>query len=251
MKSLQRLTLLFLAFSIAGLFARPLAAQNIPLDSARRLKARGIDVASVTYHGRKAFHVMSSTEADAAWATHPSGTGGGIVVVPDVVFHNGAIEVDVAGKPHTGAPADARGFVGIAFRVNADASKYEYTYIRPTNGRADDQVRRNHSAQYSSYPDYEWLRLRTEFPGKYESYVDLVPGEWLMQMASSTLKGIVNCLMKKQYRHGYTLKSNTPNASMSKKQGAGRSQPLLFRRRSAVDFRNSSGNRTHRSTIAE
>ena len=178
MKSLQRLTLLFLAFSIAGLFARPLAAQNIPLDSARRLKARGIDVASVTYHGRKAFHVMSSTEADAAWATQPSGTGGGIVVVPDVVFHNGAIEVDVAGKPHTGAPADARGFVGIAFRVNADASKYEYTYIRPTNGRADDQVRRNHSAQYSSYPDYEWLRLRTEFPGKYESYVDLVPGEW-------------------------------------------------------------------------
>jgi 3-keto-disaccharide hydrolase len=66
----------------------------------------------------------------------------------------------------------------VAFRVNADASKYECVYIRPTNGRADDQVRRNHSTQYSSYPGYEWLRLRTEWPGKYESYVDLVPGEW-------------------------------------------------------------------------
>jgi len=50
--------------------------------------------------------------------------------------------------------------------------------IRPTNGRADDQLRRNHSAQYISFPDYEWQRLRAEAPGQYESYVDLVPGEW-------------------------------------------------------------------------
>lgn len=62
--------------------------------------------------------------------------------------------------------------------MNSDASKYECAYIRPTNGRAEDQVRLNHSTQYSSYPGYEWLRLRTESPGKYESYVDLVPGEW-------------------------------------------------------------------------
>ena len=37
---------------------------------------------------------------------------------------------------------------------------------------------RNHSTQDSSYPDYEWLKLRTESPAKSESYVDLVPGEW-------------------------------------------------------------------------
>ena len=49
---------------------------------------------------------------------------------------------------------------------------------RPTNGRADDQLRRNHSTQYISFPEYEWQRLRTEAPGQYESYVDLVPGEW-------------------------------------------------------------------------
>ena len=34
------------------------------------------------------------------------------------------------------------------------------------------------SAQYISFPDYEWQRLRTEAPGQYESYADLVPGEW-------------------------------------------------------------------------
>ena len=58
------------------------------------------------------------------------------------------------------------------------ASKYDYVYIRPTNGRAEDQERRNHSLQYASFPDNEWLKLREESPGKYESYVDLVPGEW-------------------------------------------------------------------------
>jgi hypothetical protein len=104
--------------------------------------------------------------------------GGGIAVVSGPEFHNGTIEVDVAGKPGAGAPAEARGFVGVAFRVAADASKYECFYIRPTNGRADDQLRRNHSTQYISFPEFQWPRLRTETPGQYESYVDLVPGEW-------------------------------------------------------------------------
>ncbi len=73
--------------------------------------------------------------------------------------------------------AQARGFAGIAFRV-ADATRLECFYLRPTNGRADDQLRRNHSTQYISHPDYPWFRLREEAPGAYESYVDLVPGEW-------------------------------------------------------------------------
>jgi hypothetical protein len=47
-----------------------------------------------------------------------------------------------------------------------------------TNGRADDQLQRNHSVQYISQPDYTWQRLREENPGMYESYVDLVAGAW-------------------------------------------------------------------------
>ena len=50
--------------------------------------------------------------------------------------------------------------------------------MAPTNGRADDQVRRNHSTQYSSHPGYDFARLRQESPEKYESYVDLEPGAW-------------------------------------------------------------------------
>jgi len=153
-------------------------AQSFPLDSTAHLQPRGVEIRAVNYRGRKALEVLSSPASDSAWAAHPSGTGGGIVILPGVSFHNGTIDVDVSGQVGEGAPADARGFVGIGFRLAPDAAKYEYVYIRPTNGRADDQLRRNHSVQYSSAPDYEWLRLRTESPGKYETYVDLVPGQW-------------------------------------------------------------------------
>ena len=57
-------------------------------------------------------------------------------------------------------------------------SRFECIYLRPTNGRAEDQVRRNHSVQYISNPGFPWHLLRKDFPEKYESYVDLVTGEW-------------------------------------------------------------------------
>ncbi|MDZ4797295.1 MAG: hypothetical protein SGI92_03970 [Bryobacteraceae bacterium] len=37
---------------------------------------------------------------------------------------------------------------------------------------------RNHSVQYIAIPEWPWRRLREETPKKYETYVDLVPGEW-------------------------------------------------------------------------
>jgi len=98
-------------------------------------------------------------------------------VIKNAVFRDGTIEVDLAGQPAANAGEGARGFIGIAFRLQSDG-KYEYIYLRPTNGRADDQVRRNHSTQYSSYPDFDFARSRQEAPEKYESYVDLEPGVW-------------------------------------------------------------------------
>jgi hypothetical protein len=153
------------------------AGQDFPLDSTKGLQPHDVTVETVDYQGRKVVRVMTTEASDAAWAVLKTGEGGGIVVLPGSTIHNGTIEVDLAGKPRAGAPSEARGFVGVAFRV-ADASKYECMYIRPTNARADDQLRRNHSTQYISMPDYHWLRLRNETPGKYESYVDLVPGQW-------------------------------------------------------------------------
>jgi hypothetical protein len=100
--------------------------------------------------------------------------------VPGLDFRDGTIEVDVAGSPLSNAPPGARGFIGLAFRIDMKGGSFacEGFYVRPTNGRAEDQVRRNHSTQYFSYPGYDFDRLRREAPGRYESCADLVPDEW-------------------------------------------------------------------------
>ena len=99
--------------------------------------------------------------------------------VKNIEFKNGTIEVSVLSRLLPNASEGARGFIGIAFRINDSNSKYECIYIRPTNGRAEDQVRRNHSIQYYSYPDYTFDRLRKEAPEKYESYADMGLNEWI------------------------------------------------------------------------
>ena len=94
-------------------------------------------------------------------------------------FKNGIIEVKVLSKLLEDAPDFARGFIGIAFRIDESNAKFECVYIRPTNGRAEDQLRRNRSTQYFSYPDFKFDRLRKEASGVYESYADMGLNEWI------------------------------------------------------------------------
>ena len=63
--------------------------------------------------------------------------------------------------------------------MQPDRRTYDCFYLRPTNGRADDQERRNHTAQYISHPAHTWFTLREKFPSRYESYVDIVPAKWI------------------------------------------------------------------------
>ena len=143
--------------------AAPVAAQSV-----ERLEGKGVSIAQTTFKGRSAIQVIAAPDA-------PNATS--YAVIKDALFRDGAIEVDLAGQPGVGAGGGARGFIGIAFRLQADG-RYEYIYLRPTNGRADDQIRRNHSTQYSSHPDFDFARSRQDAPEKYESYVDLQPGVW-------------------------------------------------------------------------
>ena len=101
------------------------------------------------------------------------------VKIKGINFKNGTIEVRVLSRLLKDAPAFARGFIGIAFRINDSNTKFESIYIRPVNARVDDQVRRNHSIQYYSYPDYKFDRLRRESPEKYESYSDMEMNKWI------------------------------------------------------------------------
>ena len=146
-------------------------AQKVQMDPAHGLKWINVKTDPVTFKGQPAVRVID---------TAPAGTGdeGRFVILTDTEFESGTIEVDLAGEVGPGAAGGARGFVGMAFRVAPDGSRFECIYLRPTNGRANDQVRRNHSVQYISVPGCPWPRLRREFPDQYETYADLAPGEW-------------------------------------------------------------------------
>ena len=74
------------------------------------------------------------------------------LIVVDEDFQNGTIELEVAGEPAPGSSGGARGFVGVAFRLQPDMKTNDSFSLRPTNGRAEDQERRNHSAQCISHP---------------------------------------------------------------------------------------------------
>jgi hypothetical protein len=149
--------------SLSLLLLAPLAAQSVD-----RLEGKNVSIAPTNYKGRSAVQVIASPDAPNAAS---------YAVIKDSSFRDGTIEVDLAGQPAAGAGGGARGFIGIAFRLQTDG-RYEYIYLRPTNGRADDQVRRNHSTQYSAHPDFDFAKSRQEAPEKYESYVDLQPGVW-------------------------------------------------------------------------
>lgn len=101
------------------------------------------------------------------------------VRIGDTEFHNGIIEADVLSRLLPDAPAHARGFIGIAFRISEDDAHFESFYIRPTNGRCDDPVRKNHAVQYFSYPDYPYTYFRDHGIAGYEAPADIGLNEWI------------------------------------------------------------------------
>src|SRR5262245_14735509 len=173
-----------------GVFATPAVAEDraitLPLNDAAVVRPNNVTVKAVRYRGSDALEVRQT-------GPFRGPDPDTFAFVPGLDFHDGTIEVDVAGSVLDDAPAAARGFVGVAFRIDAVGGSFacEGLYIRPTNGRAEDQVRRSHSTQYFSYPGYDFDRLRREAPGQYESYTDLVPDEWThlrIEMSGATAK---------------------------------------------------------------
>lgn len=154
--------------------------KRFPLESPQGLRLHNVSVHSATLEGKKGVRVVVSQDAlerMSRMTPDERNFAEELAVIEGVEFSNGVIEVELAGAPPPAAEG-ARGFVGIAFRLQNDMRTYDAFYLRPTNGRAEDQERRNHATQYISHPDWTWFRLRREVPSRYESYVDLVPGAW-------------------------------------------------------------------------
>jgi hypothetical protein len=156
-------------------------ARSYPLESASGLRVHNVSAVATTFQGKKGVRVTISEEGTRRLQSMPPDSQAlfeQLAVIEGLDFANGVIEAEIAGEPGPGAAGGARGFVGIAFRLQPDMRTYDAFYLRPTNGRAEDQERRNHAAQYIAHPDWPWFRLRRETPSKYESYVDLMPGVW-------------------------------------------------------------------------
>ncbi|HWS73294.1 MAG TPA: hypothetical protein VN605_14375, partial [Thermoanaerobaculia bacterium] len=144
------------ALALFLLAAPTLHAQNFSLTSTAGLTPHGAELTAATFRGRKAVKLVEPRQS-------PEDS---IALVNGVAFRDGTIDVDLAGAPMEGATEGARGFIGVAFRVrDGEPRPLEVIYLRPTNGRADDQLRRNHSTQYCSPPEWPWHRLRQESPG--------------------------------------------------------------------------------------
>jgi hypothetical protein len=158
----------------------------------------------VKYRGRQAVHLLPLPTQAKDYSM--------LAVVSGTDFKDGTIELDVAGSPRKDADPTDRGFIGIAFRSQERGNRAEYFYLRPTNGRSDDQLRRNHSVQYVSTPDFSWERLRKETPGVYESYADLEAGAWTkmkIEVSSTKARLYVNganqpCLIVNDLKLGET-----------------------------------------------
>jgi hypothetical protein len=172
---------ILIAFAITLAALNPANAEQtrqvLASDSIDHLRPVNVSAELAEFDGSKAIKLQIAPGVKPASNTIDTATFALIEGTED--FANGSIEATLESDLSPNALPAARGFVGLAFRVAADQRHFEAIYLRPFNGRADDQVRRNHTIQYMSFPDYDFAPLRASDPGKYESYADIGPREWI------------------------------------------------------------------------
>ena len=192
--------------------------KRYPLEGTDGVGLHNVAAEPATHQGKKGLRLTLSEEAERRLKTMTPEAQLQVEQLAPLTgldFSNGIIQAEIAGAPAPDAPEGARGFVGIAFRLQSDMRTFDAFYLRPTNGRADDQERRNHAAQYIAHPDWPWFRLRKETPSRYESYVDLVTGAW------TRIKIEVRGARARLYVHGQEQPTLVVNDLKSGAQGKG------------------------------
>lgn len=179
---LQKSKILFGFISLV--FNYSLFAQKISLKKADGLIPINTDIAEQKHKGKAALKLKAIKNNKPA-----------MVLLPNLDLAEGTIEFEMAANRSADSHPESRGFAGLAFHISKDTTNYDVIYLRATNGRAEDQVRRNRTVQYMAQPNYDFQVLREKFPEKYETYVDIVPDEWIK------LKIVVENGVTKLYVH--------------------------------------------------
>lgn len=160
----------FILLSVLLYLNTPIFSQSIKLGK-YELVANQVSLTTVVMKGKAAVRIVKDTAVKKV--DEPT-----FAKLVGSEFKNGTISVKVLSRLLNNAPEYARGFIGLAYRINPENAAYESIYIRPANGRSDDQVRRNHSIQYYAYPHWKFDRLRREAPEAFESYADMQLDTW-------------------------------------------------------------------------
>lgn len=163
------------------LAAGQVSAQEVDLRDAHKFKLVGVTAEPAVYLGRNALRVEFTPERSAGRPRIDYGDTPTFAIIP-LDFRDGTIEVDVLGKLNGKGTKDARGFAGLAFRINADASRFESVYLRPANGLKENpgSPRDKRAVQYFAFPDWRFFRTRDEYPdGRYEAGADIGLDEWI------------------------------------------------------------------------
>ena len=135
--------------------------------------------------------VSTENEAGAAVVKVDEADGPGIVWMSGEQFTEGIIDVDIKGRN-----LFQQSFVGIAFHGVNDTT-YEAVYFRPFNFNSNDPVRKLHAVQYIANPQFDWPKLRADFPNQYEKPVSPAPDpdEWFhvrLQVKGGMISVFVN-----------------------------------------------------------
>src|SRR6266567_6426918 len=92
----------------------PLSAAEFPVTDLSRFEISG-SAATTTYKGKSALKLTDKN----------SGPGESFAVLKGLQFHNGTIDLELSGAPAKNADPTARGFIGIAFRVQPAGNRSE------------------------------------------------------------------------------------------------------------------------------
>ena len=169
-------SLLFLAIITASVSAQGLKLKN------QEFELHNVTGEIVDFQGKKALRIERDLNAIPFDSTRVEAT----VDEPHYArllglkdFENGTIEVKMYSQLKVPAPySGIAGFIGLYFRVQEDDSAFESIYVRPKVGRSDNQLYRNHTVQYFSYPDYKFDTLRKIAPFRYEGSAPVALDEW-------------------------------------------------------------------------
>src|SRR5258708_13869470 len=101
------------------------SSHNVPGIALDQLELHNVKAEATNYNGKPAVRVDALPDA---------ANGASYAILKGSHFHNGTIEVELAGKPGANAGPGAPGLIGIPFP--GQGNRFEYIYPPPTNGPA-------------------------------------------------------------------------------------------------------------------